>query len=122
MTRLDGSGVTAWGGLVGGTTMTGGGTTGGTTTGGGTNGGGTTGGTTTTGGAMAGGWTTPTVGGGLSGGKKACAVGVKTVNGTTPSVTFGNTDFQRARRRAISSSFRRLPGLCGMCNLFRPIE
>jgi hypothetical protein len=86
--RLDGSGTVLDGGEVGGTTTIGGGLTGGTS-------GGLTGGTTTIGGGLTGGVTTPIGGGGLIGGKKACAVGIDSVNGTIVSVAVGTIIFQR---------------------------
>jgi hypothetical protein len=83
------------GGLTGGTTI-GGGLTGGTTTGGdggGEKGGGDTGGTTIIGGGETGGTTTTVGGGDTTGGKKAFAVGQKTVNGMVVRVIVGRTVF-----------------------------
>jgi len=61
--------------------------------GGGEKGGGDTGGTTIIGGGETGGTTTTVGGGGDTGGKKAVAVGQKTVNGIAVRVTVGNILF-----------------------------
>src|SRR5205807_385164 len=98
---------TVLGGEVGGTTTTGGGTTGGTTT----KGGGPTGGITTGGGL------TPIGGGGTIGGKKACACGTESVNGTKVSVAVGTSSFQRVRRIAFSLPTRCCR--CGSCRFLR---
>src|SRR5205814_9339554 len=104
---------------VGGTVI-GGGLTGGTAGGGGgTNGGGLTGGTTT-GGTTTGGTTTGGGGRWITGGKKAPAVGQKTVNGTAVRVAVANTFAQRLRRRVAMPVPPGRDKLHGFCHLHRP--